>query len=43
MTAICRAIPGQRITAQNARGTDMLFRYEQNVESEDGKYCVSYN
>lgn len=29
-------IPGRIITAQNARGTDMPFRYEQNVESEDG-------
>lgn len=28
--------PGRIITAQNARGTDMPFRYEQNVESEDG-------
>ena len=28
--------PGLIITAQNARGTDMPFRYEQNVESEDG-------
>jgi len=28
--------PGRMITAQNARGTDMPFRYEQNVESEDG-------
>lgn len=28
--------PGRVITAQNARGTDMPFRYEQNVESEDG-------
>lgn len=27
---------GRIITAQNARGTDMPFRYEQNVESEDG-------
>lgn len=29
-------IPGRIITAQNARGMDMPFRYEQNVESEDG-------
>ncbi len=29
-------IPGRIITAQNARGTDMPFRYAQNVESEDG-------
>lgn len=28
--------PGRIITAQNARGTDMPFQYEQNVESEDG-------
>lgn len=28
--------PGRIITAQNARGMDMPFRYEQNVESEDG-------
>lgn len=28
--------PGRIITAQNAKGTDMPFRYEQNVESEDG-------
>lgn len=28
--------PGRIITAQNARGTDMPFRYEQNIESEDG-------
>ena len=28
--------PGRIITAQSARGTDMPFRYEQNVESEDG-------
>ena len=28
--------PGRIITAQNERGTDMPFRYEQNVESEDG-------
>lgn len=28
--------PGRIITAQNARGTDMPFRYEQNVESENG-------
>lgn len=28
--------PGRIITAQNAIGTDMPFRYEQNVESEDG-------
>lgn len=28
--------PGRIVTAQNARGTDMPFRYEQNVESEDG-------
>lgn len=28
--------PGRIITAQNARGTDMPFRCEQNVESEDG-------
>ena len=28
--------PGRIITAQNARGTYMPFRYEQNVESEDG-------
>lgn len=28
--------PGRIITAQNARGTDMPFRYEQNVEFEDG-------
>ncbi len=28
--------PGRIITAQNARGTEMPFRYEQNVESEDG-------
>ena len=28
--------PGRIITAQNARGTDMPFRYEQTVESEDG-------
>lgn len=28
--------PGRIITAQNARGTHMPFRYEQNVESEDG-------
>lgn len=28
--------PGRIITSQNARGTDMPFRYEQNVESEDG-------
>lgn len=28
--------PGRIITAQNARGTDIPFRYEQNVESEDG-------
>lgn len=28
--------PGRIIKAQNARGTDMPFRYEQNVESEDG-------
>lgn len=28
--------PGRIIMAQNARGTDMPFRYEQNVESEDG-------
>ena len=28
--------PGRIITAQNARGTDMPFRYEQNVESADG-------
>ena len=28
--------PGRIITAQNARGTDMPFRYEQNVESDDG-------
>ena len=28
--------PGRIITAQNARGTAMPFRYEQNVESEDG-------
>lgn len=28
--------PGRIITAQNARGTDMPFRYAQNVESEDG-------
>ena len=29
-------IPGRIITAQNARGIDMPFQYEQNVESEDG-------
>ena len=29
-------IPGCIITAQNARGIDMPFQYEQNVESEDG-------
>lgn len=28
--------PGRIITAQNARGMDMPFQYEQNVESEDG-------
>ena len=28
--------PGRIITAQNARGTDMPFQYEQNVDSEDG-------
>lgn len=28
--------PGRIITAQNARGIDMPFQYEQNVESEDG-------
>lgn len=29
-------IPGRIIAAQNARGIDMPFQYEQNVESEDG-------
>ena len=29
--------PGRIITAKNARGTNMPFQYEQNVESEDGK------
>ena len=28
--------PGRIITAKNARGTDMPFQYEQNVEAEDG-------
>ena len=28
--------PGRLITAQNARGTDMPFAYEQNVKSKDG-------
>ncbi len=28
--------PGRIITAHNARGTDMPFQYEQNVDSEDG-------
>ena len=28
--------PGRIITAQNARGTDMPFAYEQNIESKDG-------
>ena len=29
-------IPGRIITAQNARGIDMPFQYDHNVESEDG-------
>lgn len=28
--------PGRIVTAKNARGTDMPFQYEQNVEAEDG-------
>ena len=28
--------PGRIVTAQNARGTDMPFAYEQNIESKDG-------
>lgn len=28
--------PGRIVTAKNARGTDMPFQYEQNIESEDG-------
>lgn len=28
--------PGRIITAQNARGTDMPFAYEQNIASKDG-------
>ena len=28
--------PGRLVTAQNARGTDMPFSYEQNVSSKDG-------
>lgn len=28
--------PGRLITAKNARGTDMPFQYEQNIEAEDG-------
>ena len=28
--------PGRLVTAQNARGTDMPFAYEQNVDSKDG-------
>lgn len=29
-------VPGRIITAKNARGTQMPFEYEQNVEAEDG-------
>ena len=29
--------PGRIVTAKNARGTNMPFQFEQNVESEDGK------
>lgn len=28
--------PGRIVTAKNARGTNMPFQYEQNIESEDG-------
>lgn len=28
--------PGRIITAKNARGTNMPFQYEQNIEAEDG-------
>ena len=29
--------PGRIVTAKNARGSNMPFQFEQNVESEDGK------
>lgn len=29
-------VPGRIVTAQNARGTDMPFAYEQNIASQDG-------
>lgn len=28
--------PGRIVTAKNARGTDMPFQYEQNIDAEDG-------